>query len=104
MEPEQWQGLCRFLDLLTRELAPRIGRISTYAEVEGLPPDGEKELLAACNELQAFDETHEPNRYDDMRGHLDTLEGILRSLKDLRLGMAPPETEAEIEEYLNMMG
>jgi hypothetical protein len=104
IEPEEWQGLSRFLDHLTRELAPRIGRISTYVEVEGITPDEEQKLLAACNELQAFDETYEPDRYDIMRGHLDILVEVLGSLKDLRMGIAPPETVAEIEEYLNMMG
>ncbi len=101
IEVEEWTGLDGFLEFLTREIAPRLERISTYAEVEGIPADSAARLRQACQEIQALDEAAE---FAELEGHLETLVDVLGSLKSIRVVLAPPQTEAEIEDFLNMMG
>jgi len=101
---EEWKGLSGFLELLTRDIAPRLERISTYATVEGIPPGSAERLRQACQEVQALDEIPEAPSYSGLEGHLETLADVLGGLRSIRVVLAPPQTEAEIEDFLNMMG
>lgn len=104
IDVEEWKGLWGFLELLTRDIAPRLERISTYATVEGIPPGSAERLRQACQEIQALDDIPEAPGYSGLEGHLETLADVLGSLKSIRVVLAPPQTEAEIEDFLNMMG
>lgn len=104
VEVEEWKGLSGFLELLTRDIAPRLERISGYSTVQGIPPESAERLRQACQEIQSLDDIPEAPSYSGLESHLETLADVLGGLKSIRVVLAPPQTEAEIEDFLNMMG
>lgn len=101
---EEWVGLLRFLEHLRRVIAPRLERLATFVEVGGVPSDGAHRMATACDHLAEFEEPPDEKRTAIVNGWLETLANLLLELRDVTIIMAPPQTEAEIEDFLNMMG
>ncbi len=100
----EWADLHGFLDQLWQLIAPRIERLTSFTDVEGIPADAFGRLTAACEELRMLEE---PPRGDQLAAavtQLDALIDLLASLRSARVVIAPPETVAEIEDFLNTLG
>lgn len=101
---EEWEGLCRFLEHLRQIVAPRLARLASFEEVSGVPDEGAKEMTTACMELMSLEEPPSANQLAAVREWVEWLAALLVDLQHIRIVMAPPQTEAEIEDFLNMMG
>ena len=99
-----WDGLRSFLRYLAGELAPRLRRIGSFAEIEGIPPDCGTDLITACQPLFEMEQPPGIEQYDLLDGLFHAMVSTLLELRDIRIVVAPPQTVAEIEDFLNTMG
>lgn len=99
---DDWSRMLRFLKILSREVLPRVERIAAFTE--GVPEESAARIVNAINELEPLEEGPSTELRSAVGEALETLASILSALQTVEVAIAPPETEAELEDFLNMLG
>ena len=101
--PQVWNNVRNLLSRVIRELVPRLERIATFPEVEGLESVDVEELSIACQKLCSIAklEVSHLRRIGEPMGRItETFE----RLAHLRVEIAAPSEMPDIEQYLETLG